>query len=358
MITISFLGDISLNDTYIELRKKNINPFREVSTFMQQSDYVVGNLEAFSEGNNGENLLKNPRLKTNIQTLGYLETLNIGLVTLANNHVYDNLSDGFNRTIDFLDRNRIDHIGASLNVEECTKIFIKNIKGFKIAFLNYVHPRTNPNLPHDCPVYLNEYKRDKVVEDIYSAKKQANVVFILLHWGLDYSNYPAPWQRKDARSFLNAGADCIIGHHTHTLQGFEKIKGGYVFYGIGNFYFSHPGGDKQEAEREKKAHTTSIILNIKLDKTITFETLPIINRRCFVTIDEKNTRKQFYKLSKYLPIVSREPFWIFYNIHVKLIYKIYFFLFGNNRNPIQRLKTINRKKIIRFLEILRDLFKL
>ena len=68
MALISFLGDITLIDKYIELAEKNINPFSEIGDVLKKSDIVIGNLEAVTTGDNGENLLKHPRLKTSSVT--------------------------------------------------------------------------------------------------------------------------------------------------------------------------------------------------------------------------------------------------------------------------------------------------
>ncbi|MFW9875649.1 MAG: CapA family protein, partial [Candidatus Thorarchaeota archaeon] len=233
-LVISFLGDISLIGKYREFSAKNINPFLKISSVLQKSTYVVGNLEALSEGIYGENLLKKTRLKTDLRTLNFLKNIHVNLVTLANNHVYDNLLDGFEKTLNFLNSNSINYIGAAINTADLNKIYIEKIKSFRLAFLNYVHPDTKPSIPKNCPIKINEYKTDEIVKDIIFAKKRADYIFLLIHWGHDNSYYPAPWQRREAKIFIEAGADFIIGHHSHTMQGFEKIGNGYAFYGLGN----------------------------------------------------------------------------------------------------------------------------
>jgi hypothetical protein len=93
MITISFIGDIGLNDGYIELKSQHIEPFNEMEPLFSNIDLLVGNLECITKGNKGENYLKRPRLSTTIETLQFLKSINLGLVSLANNHVYDHLED-------------------------------------------------------------------------------------------------------------------------------------------------------------------------------------------------------------------------------------------------------------------------
>ena len=85
---IVFLGDISLNEQYVEFYKKGINPFSKISNKLFFSKFVVGNLECLVKGSQGENLLKKPRLTSTKETLNYLNKLNINLVSLAHNHIF------------------------------------------------------------------------------------------------------------------------------------------------------------------------------------------------------------------------------------------------------------------------------
>jgi hypothetical protein len=86
---ISFLGDISLNDDYVQLANKNEHPFKAISPVLQESDFVVGNLECLCEGKRTSNLPL-PVLKTNLKTLKYLNDIPVSVVSLAANHVGDN----------------------------------------------------------------------------------------------------------------------------------------------------------------------------------------------------------------------------------------------------------------------------
>ena len=237
---ITFLGDISLNDDYNILFEKGDSPFSSIEERLKESDFVIGNLECISEGGQGENKLKKPRLKTKTKTLKYLKQLNISAVSLAHNHIYDNLLDGFNKTIDFLDSNNIRYLGAGLSKQEAEKPLIIEKGDEKICILSFVHEDTNPNLPEDCPIQLNIYKKDSILSKIKNFKKEGFLVILFLHWGGKFEGgmYPDRYQPQDAREYISNGADLIIGHHSHTLQPNERINGKYVFYSLGNFCFA------------------------------------------------------------------------------------------------------------------------
>ena len=61
------------------------------------------------------------------------------------------------------------------------------------------------------------------------------VIIVSLHWGGEHTMKPVPRQRLEARQLINAGADVLVCHHTHTLQSIETYEGKYIYYSIGNF---------------------------------------------------------------------------------------------------------------------------
>ena len=135
---IAFLGDISLNDEYIYLYQSEATPFDEIGAYLKSFDYVIGNLECLAQGDEGENELKRPRLKTTVETFNYLSDIGVNVVELAHNHVYDNLQDGFNKTIAFLDSKNIQHLGASIDASQANQPLIIEKEDISICLLNYV----------------------------------------------------------------------------------------------------------------------------------------------------------------------------------------------------------------------------
>lgn len=343
MIRISFLGDISLNNGYYALAQKGINPFKGVKEVLSKSDFIIGNLEAVVEGEEGENLQKQTRLKISCQSLELLKGLKVNLFTLANNHIYDQLYDGFIKTVDFLNENNIDHIGANVIPSQETT-YIKSIRDKKFAFLNYVHLGTNPNFPSNCMINVNIYDKHIIVNQIKQVRNAVDFVVLTLHWGMDNSRFPEPWQRKDAREFVKAGADFIVGHHSHVLQGYEKIDNSYVFYSLGNFAFA-PLKEGKENDLDRNRQRDSIVLHWIIDgiKTEVWWD-PILLDQLFVMPAKKSKIK---KLSKLIPCVSNSFIWPFYSFYLKFVYKLYYYFFGNGRNPIKQLLKIDINKINR-----------
>jgi poly-gamma-glutamate synthesis protein (capsule biosynthesis protein) len=83
--------------------------------------------------------------------------------------------------------------------------------------------------------------------DISYAKTKADFVVVQAHWGIEYQGEPSDRQKSLAHQMVDAGADAVVGHHPHVLQGVERYKGKFIIYSLGNFMFdlkrpiSHPG---------------------------------------------------------------------------------------------------------------------
>ena len=97
------------------------------------------------------------------------------------------------------------------------------------------------------------------------------VVIVNLHWGAEHTLRPLPQQRLEAHALIDAGADVIIGHHTHTLQTTETYRGKPIFYGIGNFIF-----DQQKALNSRAC---IVRLRITAEKTVA-DAIPVRIDHC------------------------------------------------------------------------------
>jgi len=342
---LSFLGDISLNGKYETLYQEEKKAFEAVSAILQNS-FVVGNVECFARGNDGVNELKRPRLETGIETLNYLKGFNLKVACLANNHVYDHLEDGFQKTISFLDKNGIKSLGASIDNNDFKQPLIIEKNGIKIGLLNYVTNDTNPNLPKGIRVKLNWFDLKRVIKDISFLKEKVDHIVLSLHWGgrLEGGMYPDWDQPIIARKLIDAGADLIIGHHSHTVQPYEIYKGKYIFYSLGNFCFSDIYYDgvlySRLSPRQKKGmipkiyfSQSSYSVNINYISNIS-GFIKIIKRPLFGLI--YNYFFKFIKKNRFI--------WRLYFLKFKKINPIMNYLFIQKKSPFKALKLSKIKK--------------
>lgn len=168
-----------------------------------------------------------------------------GLLTLANNHTGDQGPEGLLDTLAALDRRGIAHAGAGTDLASARAPAVVVVRGTRVAVLAYslTYPSefwANPRRPGTA--YGDEAH---VREDVAKARTQADVVIAIFHWGREKHSEPLPYQRRLARASVEAGADAVLGHHPHVLQGVEVIEGRPVVYSLGNYAFGSgaPLGD-------------------------------------------------------------------------------------------------------------------
>jgi hypothetical protein len=331
MINIAFLGDISLNDDYIKLYKQGENPFKEIESILCSSDYVIGNLESLLVGNQGENINKKPRLKTTIETLTLLKTLHLNVAALAHNHIYDHYEGGYLKTIEYLNSCNILTLGAGESITKARTPIVKNFNDIRICILNYVDKNTNPYLPEDSKIFLNNFDINSVLNDIKEYRNQVDFVICYLHWGgkSEYSSYPYYDQPKIAKKIIDSGCDLVIGSHTHTLQPFEIYKGKYIFYSLGNFCFSDLYFEGKTIFQDGKKAKETVILQVlfKNDGSYDVKLIGIINKKLFLNKSVKILRKLkkrnfIFNIFQDFKILWRFNYFLFNKFHP---YKSYFF---------------------------------
>lgn len=334
MAVISFIGDIGLNDNYVKLTSEDNNPFIHIIPHLSSSDLVVGNLECALKGDLGENLLKRPRISTTVNALQYIKSFNLGLASLANNHIYDNLEDGFRKTIGFLDQNNISYLGAGINRKAAKRAFTCTVRDLSFCFLNYITADTHPSLPDNPGISLNEFVLDSCMTDL----KNANCFdyrIILMHWGGRFEGglYPDLKQVSLARKLIDNGADLIVGHHSHTLQPYEQYKEKYTFYSLGNFCFSDILFEGKIRKMSSLRERESVIVTVDFKKSgYTFKLIPFRNEKLIL-----HTRKTVK-----IKLVFRNICWQI--LKKKSLWMMYQFYFHNIRPVMIQLIRKDEKK--------------
>ena len=138
---------------------------------------------------------------------------------LENNHIMDHGEDAYEDTKNALR-------DAGIVYSNSTEVGVIEVKGVEIAMLSYL-----------C---IDRYESlwDKVPADIQAAKEKYPIVICNFHWGNEKDYSPTKNQIKMGRLAVDAGADLVLGHHSHRLNPIEQYKGVYICYSLGNFCFA------------------------------------------------------------------------------------------------------------------------
>ncbi|MDX1416019.1 MAG: CapA family protein, partial [Candidatus Promineifilaceae bacterium] len=249
------VGDVMLDRSLgFGIQQADIGyPFEEVSEYLKNADVTIGNLES-ALGDIGDPAPKRYRFRAPPEAANSLAQAGFDILSLANNHALDFGADGLLQGIELLNMQGILTSGAGADAHAAHKPAIIEVGDLSLAFLSYVHvpvealsgfdtedwtaTADSPGLAWADPVLIQK--------DVSEAKRQSDLVIVLLHSGHEYVEAPSEPQITAAYAAIDAGAALVIGHHSHILQGIEFYNDGVIIYGTGNFAFEIDG-DPQTA---------------------------------------------------------------------------------------------------------------
>lgn len=303
-ITLSFAGDINFDDTWVNMLyyhengddiTKCIDP--DYIAAMNAADVMWINNE-FTYSTNGSPLSgKAYTFRANPENVSILHELGVDIVGLANNHVYDYGKDALLDTFTTLENANVLYVGAGRDLSEAMKPVYVEEDGITIAYVAASRAEKNKMTPQATetePGILRCYDTSLFIEEIKEADANADIVIALPHWGTEYSTVLEDAQTSTGKEYIDAGADVVIGAHTHCLQGMEFYNGKPIFYSLGNYWFN-----------EKTLDTMLLTLHVTGDtseQTIEASILPGTQKGCVTTMAETADDKT--RIFDYLESIS------------------------------------------------------
>ncbi|WP_373232855.1 CapA family protein [Cohnella sp.] len=241
-ISLALVGDILPAARVLELMNQNgyDYPYRKAKEILSAADITAGNLESSitTRGTAAEN--KQYLFRAPPETLPAIKEAGFDYLSLANNHSMDYGWEGLSDTMDSLDDIELQHSGSGNDdVEAFTPAYIER-KGITVAFVSVTRVVPEPSWKADRnhAGVAEAYSPNRAVGAIKEAKKNADLVVVMVHWGEERSEKPIAHQTDLGHRFVDAGADLVVGSHPHVLQGIEAYKGKWIAYSLGNFVFS------------------------------------------------------------------------------------------------------------------------
>lgn len=244
---LTFAGDIIFgryrDDGFDPIPEpEGFDPFAEIKPKLD-ADLTVANLETpvIEELSDDSPIGSKYRFGASREHAKLLVSAGIDVVSLANNHFYDLRQEGQRESPRILKDLGIMPIGASR--EEEPIFFVEGVArdGWKVGFLGVTSRRNAPQFD-DAPVlpFLKTTEMDDVLGPIIEeARPDYDVLIVFVHWGDEYAEEPAGYQRRVAHALVDSGADLVVGHHPHVLQGVERYNDGVIAYSMGNFLFEN-----------------------------------------------------------------------------------------------------------------------
>ena len=237
-ITISSMGDCTLGTDESFDQSTSFNAyyneygadyfFKNVRSILEADDLSVVNFEGTltEETSRADKTFafKGPAKYTDILTGSSVEAANI-----ANNHSKDYGTKSQEDTIKNLSNAGIATFGYE-------NVVVVDVKGIKVGLTGIYE------------LAEHEQKATQIKENIQALKDAgAQIIIVNFHWGIEKEYTPNATQKKLAHLAIDEGADLVIGHHPHVLEGIEKYNGKYIAYSLGNFCF---GGNKNPSDKD------------------------------------------------------------------------------------------------------------
>ena len=247
-----------------------------IDSIFRFSQVVVGNLECPATKIEAP-VYKRFIFRSEPEWLHNLKAHGITHLNLANNHSIDQGREGLMDTRHNIEAVGMIPIGAGKNMSEASEpvLLASNprkvwlVASLRLALENYAYL---PDMP--C---VSQEPMDSLLNRVHRLRKADStaVIIVSLHWGGEHTLQPVNRQRWDAHQLINAGADVLVCHHTHTMQTIEDFRSKKIYYSIGNFIFDQPKPLNSQA---------CMVRLIVTQNTLETETIPIEICHCVPTI--------------------------------------------------------------------------
>ncbi|MCR5054454.1 MAG: CapA family protein [Lachnospiraceae bacterium] len=297
-ITLAFAGDINFDDNWSVMAYYHsigddleavIDP--DYIKLMNDADLFWINNE-FTYSYRGAPMPdKYYTFRSSPENVEIMKTLGADIVGLANNHCFDYGEESFYDTLETLKNAGIPYVGAGMNIDEAKAPVYLEAQGVKIAYVAASRAekyRLTPPATEDSPGILRCYDNEIFIESIKEAAENADYVIALPHWGTEDSTVLEEAQLTGAKEYIDAGADAVIGAHTHWIQGMDEYKGKPIAYSLGNFWFNDESLETMLYELHLKGEKVTtpegeVTVNIE---SVEPEIIPGMQENCVTTMAE------------------------------------------------------------------------
>ncbi len=226
---------------------------------LRSADLAFGNLELpFSSAPSQAGTTRALASPAHASLLG---RLGFDLVSLGNNHIFDAGPEGIETTRRLLDELRIAHVGAGPDLAAALTPAMVERNGYTIGWLAFADGRAGSHryIATQSRAGAAPLDRRLIRDAVAALRPRVDLLCVSFHQGLNYVHYASPRQRDFARDAAEAGADLVVGHHPHVLQGMELMGRTLVFHSLGEFLWDPEVGSVVEPRWDQARRKTALI---------------------------------------------------------------------------------------------------
>ena len=223
MIKIALLGDLIQTEAF------GIDP--KLLEILQNTDLNCANFEAPFIDSTCRPINGHSGLCQKIPDCSLLKTLNIKVVSLANNHMTDFGPEGLRLTKKILEKENIKYFGAGQGIEEACSAATIELKGKTLSFRGAMSRYLTQQHAEEG-IGTADINAERMIKSLKTDNADIKIVFN--HWNQEFEDYPEPIYKEDAEALIDE-AHIIAGSHSHCIQGISQKNGRPIIYGLGNF---------------------------------------------------------------------------------------------------------------------------
>lgn len=251
-VRICIGGDTSIDGEFADFAAmKGVDyPWAEIKEVMTAADIAIVNLETCVSERGTSEKRAGYGFRTPPEMLEGFANAGIDMVNLANNHTRDFGYDALLDTFTNLTERGIEYFGAGHDIDEAAGLRIVEKNGLKVGFAG----ANRVSLKADCAAKpehaginmigeIGEADTEAFLQRIREYDAQCDVLIVFLHAGIEETFNINSYQKSMSRALIDAGADIVVGGHSHTLQPIEFYNDKLILYSIGNLIFWHIDDD-------------------------------------------------------------------------------------------------------------------
>ena len=268
-VTIAATGDVLFHGPVLRsARGYGDDGFRRalsgLETLLGEEELAFANLEApLTTRYNRPRGGRLPIVGGSGEVAGALAKAGIDVVSVANNHAYDQGAEGLLETLGALEQAGVGSVGGGRDLSAASRPWLTVRGGVRVAFLAFTGPMNR--LPRRSRVEARVARLEpveRVLDAVEAARADADLVVVSLHWGHDFQPRPAPEQRRLARRLVEAGADVILGTGPHILHEVERLSSdrgdALVAYSLGNLISPQGYLYRTRSKRSAAGHPAAV----------------------------------------------------------------------------------------------------
>jgi hypothetical protein len=298
---IGLVGDVMIETPTVRTRRSSVEGFEAALTALAANEVVIANLE-MPLSHRGYRVQKHSNLRSAPEVIDDIVQMDIDAVSLANNHMMDYGPDALFDTLAACKEVGLPACGAGKDLDAAlAPVILKTANGevglisvastlpvesdagldkpgiapIRVGFSFEIDSNLLVEQPGTMPIvhsWASGDDQNRVCDAIRDLKRQVDAVIVAIHWGVPsywlspHQGLLAEYQQPLGHALIEAGADVVCGHHSHSLHPVEIYKSRPIFYSLGNFIFQNPRGFMEPE---------SLIASVTLGDQMEIELMPV-----------------------------------------------------------------------------------